>query len=78
VQRGEDLTQEDPELPEDEAGVVADRGEDGIGEVAVTAFEVVSARDGLRSSGVRSGLDRRAKSELALYGAVHAAPPPRE
>ncbi len=49
----QDQTQKNPRPGEDEAKVVADRCEDGVGGIAFTTFEI-AARGDLRPSGGRS------------------------
>ena len=59
---------------EDEAEVVADGGEDGVGVVAVQAFEVVAGEMAIGLHMANRRLDGRSALEFALDLAVHAAP----
>ena len=69
----EDSKQEGPQPLEDQAEVVAGGGEDGVGLIAVSAFEEVAAEMAVGLEVADDGLDGRAAAELTLDGAVDAA-----
>src|SRR5712671_3530929 len=74
----DDGTQEFCEPPQEQAEVVAGRGEDGVDAVACAAFEIVAVHAVLGLDVADDGLDSRATLHLAADGSRDAADLPRD
>src|ERR1700754_5121960 len=73
-----DGTQEFCEPPQEQAEVVAGRGEDGVDAIADAAFEIVAVHAVLGHDVADDGLDSRTTLHLATDGSRDAAPLPQE
>jgi hypothetical protein len=73
-----DFTQDSPQPSEDSSEVIADSGEDGVGGIAVAAFEVAAAEVTFGLHVADHGLDCRSTSQFAFDGAEDAALLPRD
>jgi hypothetical protein len=67
------LGQKSPQPSEDTPEVVSDGGEDGIGSVSGTTFEIAAAEVTFSFEVADHGLDGRTSSQLAFDGAEDAA-----
>jgi hypothetical protein len=67
--------QQSPQPGEDATQIVADSGEDDVCSVTLTAFEMATTEVTVGLQMADHGLDCRATSEFALYGAEDAALP---
>ena len=74
----DDGTQEFCEPPQEQAEVVAGRGEDGVDAVADAAFEIVAVHAVLGLDVADDGLDSRTTLHLAPDGSRDAADLPRD
>ena len=72
-ERHQDQTQKSPQPGEDEAEVVSDRGEDGVGGIAGAAFEMAAAEVTVGLHVPDHGFDCRAAPEFAFDHAKDAA-----
>ena len=72
-ERGEHQAQKHPQPGEDEAQVVADRSEDGIGCIADEALEIAASEMTFGLHVTDHGFDGGAAPKFALDGAEHAA-----
>jgi len=73
-----DFTQDSPQPSEDSSEVIADSGEDGVGGIAVAAFEVAAAEVTFGLHVADHGLDCGSTSQFAFDGAEDAALLPRD
>jgi hypothetical protein len=71
--RGQDSEQKNPQPCEDASEVVSDGGEDGIGGVSGTTFEIAATEVTFSLEVADHGLDGGAASQLALDDAEDAA-----
>src|SRR3974377_380543 len=70
----EDQTQKYPQPGEDEAKVVADRCEDGVGGIAFTAFEIAAAEVTFALHVADHRFDRGTPSQPTFGDAEHTQP----
>src|SRR4051795_4077543 len=71
----QDFRQESPQPGEDSSEVVADSGEDGVGGIAIAAFEIAAAEVTFGLHVADHGLDCGSTSQFAFDGAEDAALP---